>query len=70
MYISAKVDYAIRAMCGLAESECAMTSAALAAGQNLPDKFLESIMNDLRRANLVVSKRGPDGGYVLSRPAS
>src|SRR5271154_2589715 len=70
MYISAKVDYAIRALCGLADSESAMTVAALAASQNLPEKFLESILNDLRRANLVVSKRGPDGGYLLSRPAS
>ncbi len=40
MYIFAKVDYAIRALSGLADSECAMTSAALAAGQNLPDKYL------------------------------
>jgi Rrf2 family protein len=70
MYISAKVDYAIRALCGLADSESAMTVAALAASQNLPEKFLESILNDLRRANLVISKRGPDGGYLLSRPAS
>jgi Rrf2 family protein len=70
VYISAKVDYAIRALCGLADSGCAMTSAALAAGQNLPDKYLESILNDLRRANLVVSRRGADGGYLLSRPAS
>jgi Rrf2 family protein len=70
MYISAKVDYAIRALCELADSGSAMTVAALAASQNLPEKFLESILNDLRRANLVVSKRGPDGGYLLSRPAS
>jgi Rrf2 family protein len=70
MYISAKVDYAIRALCGLADSERAMTVAALAASQNLPEKFLESILNDLRRANLVVSRRGANGGYLLSRPAS
>lgn len=70
MYISAKVDYAVRALCGLADSESAMTVAALAASQNLPEKFLESILNDLRRANLVVSRRGRDGGYLLSRPAS
>jgi len=70
VYISAKIDYAIRALCGLADNQHSMTSAALAAGQNLPVKFLESIMNDLRRADLVVSRRGPDGGYRLSRPAS
>jgi Rrf2 family protein len=70
MYISAKVDYAVRALCGLAGSDHAMTAAALASSQNLPEKFLESILNDLRRANLVVSRRGPDGGYLLSRSAS
>ena len=70
MYISAKVDYAVRAMCGLADSERALTVAALAASENLPEKYLESILNDLRRANLVVSRRGRDGGYLLSRPAS
>jgi Rrf2 family protein len=70
VYISAKVDYAIRALCGLADSERAVTSAALAADQDLPGKFLESILNDLRRMELVVSRRGPDGGYLLSRPAS
>jgi Rrf2 family protein len=70
MYISAKVDYAIRALCGLAASDSDMTSAALTADQNLPEKFLGIILNDLRRADLVVSRRGPDGGYLLSRPAS
>ncbi len=70
MYISAKVDYAIRALCGLADSEGAVTSAALAAGQHLPANFLESILIELRRKDFVVSRRGPDGGYVLGRPAS
>jgi Rrf2 family protein len=70
MHISAKVDYAVRALCGLAATENAMTASALAASQNLPEKFLESILNDLRRANLVVSRRGSEGGYLLSRPAS
>jgi Rrf2 family protein len=70
VYISAKVDDAIRALCGLADSDCAMTSAALAADQHLPEKFLGTILNDLRRANLIVSRRGQDGGYLLSRPAS
>ena len=70
MYISAKVDYAIRAMCGLADRDHAMTSASIAAEQDLPANFLESILNDLRRMDLVVSRRGPDGGYLLSRPAA
>jgi Rrf2 family protein len=70
MYISAKVDYAVRALCGLASQDHAVTSASLAADQDLPEKWLEAILNDLRRMNLVVSRRGPDGGYLLSRPAS
>ncbi len=70
MYISAKVDYAIRALCGLAGSERAVTSAALATNQGLPANFLEQILIDLRRTKYVLSRRGPDGGYLLSRPAS
>ena len=70
MHISAKVDYAVQALCGLADSDHAMTASALAASQNLPERFLESILVDLRQANLVVNRRGPDGGYLLSRPAS
>jgi Rrf2 family protein len=70
MHISAKVDYAVRALCGLADSGHPMTAAALASSQDLPEKFLEGILNDLRRANLVVSRRGHAGGYLLSRPAS
>jgi Rrf2 family protein len=70
MYISAKVDYAVRALCALADTEQAMTASELAASQHLPEKFLERILNDLRRANLVVSRRGTHGGYLLSRQAS
>jgi Rrf2 family protein len=70
MYISAKVDYALRALCGLAYSDRPVTTADLAAEQNLPENFLVTILNDLRKSDLVVSRRGADGGYVLSRPAS
>lgn len=41
----------------------------LAAEQQLPLKFLEAILADLRRAGLVRTRRGPVGGYGLSRPA-
>lgn len=70
MYISAKVDYAVRALCTLAGSESAQTAEALARDQGLPAKFLESILNDMRRAGLLSSQRGPDGGYRLARPAA
>lgn len=71
MYISAKVDYAVRALCTLADAgDRPVTAEALAASQGLPAKFLESILNDMRRAGLLVSQRGAEGGYRLSRPAS
>ena len=70
MYISAKVDYAVRAMCAVAAvGDQAVTAESLATAQGLPPKFLESILNDLRRAGLLRSQRGADGGYRLARPA-
>src|SRR5947209_19228925 len=39
----------------------------ISASQNIPFKFLENILIDLRRAGLVISQRGPDGGYRLDR---
>jgi Rrf2 family protein len=70
VYISAKVDYAVRALCSLADADGkAVTAEALAKSQNLPAKFLESILNDMRRAGLLLSQRGAEGGYRLSRPA-
>ena len=69
MYISAKVDYAVRAMCAVAAvGEGSVTAESLATAQGLPPKFLESILNDLRRAGLLRSQRGADGGYRLARP--
>jgi Rrf2 family protein len=41
----------------------------VAQAQQIPIKFLENIMVDLRRAELVQSQRGADGGYWLARPA-
>lgn len=71
MYISAKVDYAVRAMCAVAAAgDRPVTAEALAGAQGLPPKFLESILNDLRRASLLRSQRGAEGGYRLARPAN
>lgn len=70
VYISAKVDYAVRALCTLADADGnPVTAEALARAQGLPSKFLESILNDMRRAGLLISQRGAEGGYRLSRPA-
>ena len=52
-----------------AASDTPLTSESLAQSQGLPAKFLESILNDMRRAGLLTSQRGPDGGYRLARPA-
>ena len=72
--ISARTDYAVRAMLMLAESVAGASGPisvdALATRQDLPRKFLEAIVGDLRRAGLVTSTRGARGGYTLARPPS
>jgi Rrf2 family protein len=72
--ISARTEYAVRAMLALAlaQSEDAgpLSVETLAQRQDLPRKFLEAIVADLRGAGLVVSTRGARGGYALARPAS
>jgi len=69
MQISARGDYAVRACLALTASHPSTVSAqVLATEQNLPRKFLETILGDLRRAGLVHSVRGVDGGYTLARP--
>jgi Rrf2 family protein len=70
MRISAKVDYAIRAMAELAASPGLVTAEQLASAQSIPPKFLESILSQLRSGGLVSSQRGSAGGYQLARPAS
>ncbi len=70
MRVSAKVDYALRAMLELAAAEGLVKSERVAAAQGIPQKFLENILLDLRHAELVTSRRGVEGGYALARPAS
>ena len=69
VHIPAKVDYGMRALLELASAEGPVTGESLARAQGLPVKFLAAIMNDLRRAGLVHSQRGLEGGYRLGRPA-
>jgi Rrf2 family protein len=69
--ISAKTDYAIRALLMLAQTPGEPISVdSLAQRQALPRKFLEAIFADLRRNHLVQSRRGARGGYSLLRPAA
>ena len=68
--ISAKVDYGVRALLVLAAASEPMTAEALAKDQGLPAQVPRVILNDLRRAGIVVSHRGREAGYNLARPAS
>ncbi|MFK3979585.1 RrF2 family transcriptional regulator [Micromonospora sp. NPDC050397] len=94
MYVSARSDYAIRAMLAIAAGGHAhpahlggdpvaataggaaggggewVKAAVLATVQDIPLSFLQGILHDLRRAGLLLSQRGLDGGYSLARPAA
>jgi len=68
--VSAKADYAIRAVVELAAAgDGPVKGERLAQAQEIPLKFLENIMSDLRQAGIVGSRRGAEGGYWLARPA-
>ncbi len=70
MRVSAKVDYALRAMLELAAAPPGpLKSERISSAQEIPQKFLENILLDLRHASLVTSQRGAEGGYALARPA-
>ena len=71
MNISAKAEYAICAAVALAadDGDAPVKGEALARSQDIPTKFLENIMGDLRKAGIVSSQRGAVGGYWLARPA-
>jgi len=73
MRISAKVDYALRALAELsaleAESERAVTRDQMASAQDIPIAFLENILLELKRGGIVRSVRGQQGGFRLARSA-
>jgi Rrf2 family protein len=68
--ISAKADYAVRAAIELAGADrlSPLKGDRIAAAQDIPMKFLENILSELRRSGLVGSRRGAEGGYWLARP--
>ncbi|HWI23206.1 MAG TPA: Rrf2 family transcriptional regulator [Baekduia sp.] len=72
MRISAKADYAVRAAIELtnADRDSPIKGEAVATAQSIPLKFLENILNDMRHAGLIASRRGADGGYWLALPAA
>jgi Rrf2 family protein len=68
--ISAKADYALRALVELAaRGGGPVKGEVLAGSQNIPPRFLESILAQLRQRGILLSRRGADGGYWLARPA-
>ena len=77
MRISAKTDYAIRAVVEMAAasepsvngSAQLVKAEAVADAQAIPLRFLLSILNELRHAGIVDSRRGAEGGYRLAKPA-
>ncbi|MBY8874422.1 Rrf2 family transcriptional regulator [Micromonospora sp. PLK6-60] len=80
MYVSARSDYAVRAMLAVADAGGdpgqpgsggeLVKAATLAETQDIPLSFLQGILLDLRRAGLLHSHRGTEGGYALTRPAA
>ena len=70
MRISAKTDYAVRAAAELAaaEPDTPVKAERVAEAQGIPLNFLENILGQLRQAQIVQSRRGPEGGYLLARP--
>ncbi|MEU8420275.1 Rrf2 family transcriptional regulator [Micromonospora sp. NPDC048835] len=74
MFVSARSDYALRAMLAVAAASGGgdggelVKAASLAEMQDIPLSFLQGILLDLRRAGLLHSHRGAEGGYALTRP--
>ncbi|HLH45723.1 MAG TPA: Rrf2 family transcriptional regulator [Acidimicrobiales bacterium] len=69
MDISARADYGLRALAELAAAGGGpMTVTELAEAQDIPARFLQNILLQLRRRGVLHSQRGTDGGYRLARP--
>ena len=69
MHISAKTDYGLRAVLELSIhfGEGCIHSGDIAAAQNIPESYLVQLLNQLRKAGLIRSTRGPKGGHQLVR---
>ena len=70
MRVTAKVDYAVRAMVELADAteDSPVKGERISAAQEIPLRFLENILTELRYDGLVRSRRGADGGYWSAQP--
>ena len=72
MHVTAKVDYAVRAVVELAagSQDAPRKVDEVAQAQGIPVSFLENILTQLRSSGIVRSQRGPEGGYWLAQPAA
>lgn len=71
MHVTAKADYAMRAIVEISVApEGRAKAEQIAAAQDIPLGFLRGILTDLRRAGLIVSQRSANGGFRLARPAN
>lgn len=71
MRISTKGEYGLRALVDLAQhvGEGPIPSATIAARQQIPENYLSQLLLTMRKAGLIKSVRGPQGGHLLARPA-
>ena len=69
--LNAKGKYGLKALAHLATLEAgeSVQGLEIAEAHNIPKKFLDAILGDLRNAGIVYAKKGPGGGYMLARPA-
>ncbi|HBA85157.1 MAG TPA: Rrf2 family transcriptional regulator [Verrucomicrobia bacterium] len=71
MYLSKKIIYGLRAIFEIARnyrSGEVIRIHQIALEQSIPQRFLEGILNELRKGGFIISKRGKEGGYLLARP--
>jgi Rrf2 family protein len=70
--LTAKGKYGLKALVHLASLPWGDTAQCvdIAEANNIPKKFLDAILGDLRNAGVVRSRKGPGGGYMLARPAN
>ena len=68
--LTAKGKYGLKALIHLSSLAAGETAQAIdiAEANNIPKKFLDAILGELRNAGVVHSKKGPGGGYMLARP--
>lgn len=71
MRLAGRTDYALRAAVEIAAAHGEpRTTEEIATSQQIPARYLGAILADLRRADIVRARRGPEGGWTLARPAA